>query len=125
MYKSGGGSSLSPNRLGFTLGELVVALVAITMVVCVTLPITGTDYEKIDELSDAEDENDRKGFKIYVDVNGNSGKSELWKDVFPFYLLKSGKVIPAYKDDEPSGGTSKEHLSANVMYDVFEGGKRR
>ena len=84
----------------------------------------GSDLGVIPDLSDAVDENDREGFIIYVDVNGNSGKSELWKDVFPFYLLKSGKVIPAYKDDEPSGGTSKEHLSANVMYDVFEGGKR-
>ena len=83
-----------------------------------------SDVVVIPDLSDAVDENDREGFIIYVDVNGNSGKSELWKDVFPFYLLKSGKVIPAYKDDEPSGGTSKEHLSANVMYDVFEGGKR-
>lgn len=84
----------------------------------------GSDFEEIDELSDAEDENDRIGFVVYIDVNGESGKSILWEDVFPFYLLKSGKVIAAYNESSPSGGNNMEHLKVNVVYDDYSGPNR-
>ena len=84
----------------------------------------GSDFEEIDELSDAEDENDRIGFVVYIDVNGKSGKSILWEDVFPFYLLKSGKVIAAYNESSPSGGNNMEHLKVNVVYDDYSGPNR-
>ena len=84
----------------------------------------GTDYEELPELSDAEEEKDRKGFKIYVDINGSSGKGKLWEDVYPFYLLGSGKVLLAYNEEEPSGGNTKENLSVNVIYDSYSGEKR-
>ena len=77
------------------------------------------NYILLKELSDAEDENDRTGYLIYIDVNGDSGKGKLWEDVFPFYLLESGKIIPAYKEDPPSGGNNRDHLSVNVIYDVY------
>ena len=84
----------------------------------------GSDYEQISELSDAVDIDDRKGFKLYVDVNGDSGKNKLWEDVFPFYLLGSGKIVPAYNKDEPSGGNNRDHLSVNVIYDSYTGDTR-
>ena len=84
----------------------------------------GSDLVTISELSDAEDELDREGFEIYIDVNGESGKSILWEDVFPFYLLKSGKVIAAYNESSPSGGNNMEHLKVNVVYDDYSGPNR-
>ena len=36
------------------------------------------------------------GYTVYVDVDGNSGDSILWQDVYPFYITMSGRVIPAY-----------------------------
>ena len=84
----------------------------------------GSNYEEIEELSDAENEDDRKGFIIYVDVNGDSGKSELWKDVFPFYLLSSGKVVPAVNETTPAGGNSRDNLGVNVIYDDYSGENR-
>ena len=39
---------LSLHRQGFTLGELVIAMVVITLVVCVTLPITLSKMKKVD-----------------------------------------------------------------------------
>ena len=84
----------------------------------------GSDLGTISELSDAEDELDREGFEIYIDVNGESGKSILWEDVFPFYLLKSGKVIAAYNESSPSGGNNMEHLKVNVVYDDYSGPNR-
>ena len=84
----------------------------------------GSDYEYIEELSDAESDDDRTGFVIYIDVNGDSGAGELWEDVFPFYLLGSGKVLPAYNEETPSGGNTKENLSVNVIYDSYSGETR-
>ena len=84
----------------------------------------GSDYGVVDELSDAEDADDRKGFIIYVDINGNSGNGVLWEDVFPFYLLKSGKVIAAYNSDVPAGGNNGDNLKVNVVYDSFKNGRR-
>ena len=79
----------------------------------------GSDYEDIEILSDAEEEDDRSGFLIYIDTDGNSGKGKLNDDVVPYYLLKSGKILPA-ETFAPSG----EQLKVNVMYDVFTGSRR-
>ena len=51
MNVGGGRDSLSPNRQGFTLGELVIAMVVITLVVCVTLPITLSKMKKVDHVA--------------------------------------------------------------------------
>ena len=84
----------------------------------------GSDLEEISELSDAVDADDREGFIVYVDVNGASGGSKLWEDVFPFYILKSGKIIPAYNDDPSAGANNVEHLEVNVVYDSYVSGNR-
>ena len=64
-------------------------------------------------------EDDRSAMAVYIDVNGSSGKSRLYTDVFPFYLLYSGKVIPAYDTVSKSGANNNEHLSVNVIYDDY------
>ena len=84
----------------------------------------GLNYGDLSELSDAEEENDRKGFLVYMDVNGDSGEGKLWEDVFPFYLLKSGKILAGYREDTPSGGNNRDHLSVNVIYDSYTGDTR-
>lgn len=84
----------------------------------------GSDFDEISELSDAVDVDDRQGFIVYVDVNGKSGKGRLWDDVFPFYLLKSGKVLPAYDADLAAGANNKEYLNVNVLYDSYSSGNR-
>ena len=84
----------------------------------------GLNYGDLTELSDAEDENDREGYLVYLDVNGDSGKGKLWEDVFPFYLLRSGKLLAGYREESPAGGNNAEHLSVNVIYDSYSGGNR-
>lgn len=85
----------------------------------------GSNYGNISALSDAEDENDRLGFVIYVDVNGKSNKGILYRDVFPFYLLRSGKIIPAYDNTVLSGANNPDNLSVNVLYDTYSSGNVR
>ena len=84
----------------------------------------GSNYGEIAELSDTEDASDKNGFVVYVDVNGKSGHGKLWEDVFPFYLLESGKIIPAYNDVTPAGGNNMDHLKVNVVYDDYSGPNR-
>ena len=79
----------------------------------------GSDYEDIEILSDAEEENDRSGFLVYIDVDGNSGKAKLNEDVVAYYLLRSGKILPA-----PQVPKTNEVLKTNVLYDVYSGDKR-
>ena len=41
-----------------------------------------------------------KGYIVFVDINGNSGNTALWEDIFPFYVVASkGDVIPAWEND--------------------------
>ena len=82
----------------------------------------GSDFEEL--FPDAENENDRTGYKIYTDINGSKGKGILWEDVFPFYILKSGKVLAGYPNDAEIGGNNSEYLSVNIMYDDFSGASR-
>lgn len=63
----------------------------------------------------------QSGYKVYVDLDGESGDSELWYDVYPFYITMNGNVIPAYDTSasaEETGANSKFHLLTNV-YDQF------
>ena len=85
-----------------------------------------SDYGTISALSDATDTADRKGFILFVDVNGSKGNSVLYEDVFPYYLTSGGKVIPGYKDedDNRSGAANKDNLSMNVIYDSYANDKR-
>ena len=66
--------------------------------------------------------NDLTGYTIYVDLDGQRGEAELWKDVVPFYLTISGKVIPAYPSSGSitiSGGNSKDAMMFSVRYDEY------
>ena len=88
-------------------------------------------HEEVTKISQMAPENgtswDRsnQGFVVYIDVNGKAGKSKLWSDVFPFYLLLNGMVVPAYPPDNSlGGGNDSDYLNFNVVYDEMENGKR-
>ncbi len=84
-----------------------------------------SSLSNISQLSDAS-QKDRVGFTVYVDINGKAGHNKLYTDVFPFYLLASGKTVPGYKQDgdEEYGANSTNYLSLNVIYDSFSGNNR-
>ena len=67
------------------------------------------------------------GYTVYVDIDGVKGDSQLWSDVYPFYITLSGKIIPAYDKANPgvSGGDSTHHLQVSVQYEDYSSGKRR
>lgn len=67
------------------------------------------------------------GYTVYVDIDGKSGNSILWEDVYPFYITMSGMVIPGYDKDNPgvSGGDSKNHLMVSVEEENYASGKRK
>ena len=79
----------------------------------------GAHYDDIPKLSDAEPD-DRKGWLLYLDVNGKKGRSGLYEDVYPFYLLKSGKIVPDYEAGNVAGASSEENMSVQVLYDEFD-----
>ena len=62
------------------------------------------------------------GYTLYVDIDGSSGESKLWEDVFPFYVTLSGKVIPAYKTDAIAqfGGGSRYYLQTSLQVDSVD-----
>lgn len=80
----------------------------------------GAHYGNIPKLADSSIVEDKKGWLIYLDVNGTSGRSRLYEDVYPFYLLKSGKVIPDFETGNVAGASSEENLSVQVLYDEFD-----
>lgn len=63
---------------------------------------------------------DEWGYTVYIDIDGSSGNSKLWEDVYPFYVTLSGNVIPAYDlvNEGLSGGDSRLHLQTSG-YDEF------
>ena len=68
---------------------------------------------------------DEAGYIVYVDVNGNSGDSILYEDVFPFYLTLSGTVVPGFPEDgSERGGNSKSDLEVSLQYDDYSGQAR-
>ena len=62
------------------------------------------------------------GYTLYVDIDGSSGESKLWEDVFPFYVTLSGKVIPAYKTDALGefGGDSRYYMQTSIQVDAVD-----
>ncbi len=67
------------------------------------------------------------GYTVYVDIDGPKGDSQLWSDVYPFYITLSGKIIPGYDSANPglSGGDSTRHLQVSVEYENYASGNRR
>ncbi len=63
-------------------------------------------------------------WSMLVDINGDRGKGELGKDVFPFDVLVTGTVVPQKVLGQTAGGTNPKHLAVDVKYDVFENGVR-
>ena len=84
-----------------------------------------SDLEEISALSDSVDEADREGFVVYVDIDGTRSKSKLYDDVFPFYLTKSGKVIPGYDASIIAGANCEKSLAFDILYDDFSSGDRK
>ncbi len=67
------------------------------------------------------------GYTVYVDIDGAKGDSQLWSDVYPFYITLSGKIIPAYDhsaNPNGSGGDSVRHLQVSVENENYNSGKR-
>ncbi len=67
------------------------------------------------------------GYTVYVDIDGVKGDSQLWSDVYPFYITLSGKIIPAYDhsaNPNGSGGDSVRHLQVSVENENYASGKR-
>ena len=69
------------------------------------------------------------GYTIYVDVDGSSGPSALWQDIYPFYVTLEGKVVPAVGTNNPSnpddsyaGGGNKRYLQASVKLESSSNG---
>lgn len=84
-----------------------------------------SDYGEITQLDDSLDEADRIGFTVYIDVDGNKSKSRLYDDVFPFYLTKSGKVIPGYDSNIVAGANCEKNLAFDILYDEFDASGNR
>ncbi len=86
------------------------------------LKIYLSDYGEIQQLAGQDMS---EGIVLYIDCNGNSGNGRLWEDVFSFYLTGDGKTIPGFPDKGLlSGGNNTDHISASVMYEDFDSGKR-
>ena len=68
------------------------------------------------------------GYTVYLDIDGTSGTSTLWEDVYPFYITMSGKVIPAYDmtaGADEVGGNSRRHLMTSVERETVQNGSRQ
>lgn len=65
-----------------------------------------------------------RGYTVYADVNGDSGDSVLYEDVFPFYITLSGTVVPAFDSNIEAGGNSKSELEVSLSYDDYTTGSR-
>ena len=75
---------------------------------------------------DGVDNTNEWGYTVYVDIDGVKGDSQLWSDVYPFYITLSGKIIPAYDTSNlnQSGGDSVRHLQVSVENENYNNGKR-
>ena len=80
-----------------------------------------SDLAEIAQLSDSTNERDQLGFTVYIDVDGSKSKTRLYDDVFPFYLTKSGKIIPGYDPSTIAGANSEKNLAFDLLYDEFNG----
>lgn len=66
-----------------------------------------------------------RGYIVYADINGLSGDSVLYEDVFPFYITLSGTVIPGYDEAVEAGGNSNVEMAVSVSYDDYSSGNRQ
>lgn len=75
---------------------------------------------------DGVDNTNEWGYTVYVDIDGSKGDSQLWSDVYPFYITLSGKVIPAYDSSNlnSGGGDSVLHLQVSAENEHYNSGKR-
>lgn len=74
---------------------------------------------------DAADE-DQHAIRVYIDIDGDTGNSVLWEDIFPFYITESGKALPAKNSNRPGiAGSSNRYLSVNTIYDDYASGARK
>jgi len=85
----------------------------------------GSAISTIAQLSDSTDEKDRSGYVLYIDVDGKQHKTKLYSDVFPYYLTRSGKVIPAFDSSVVAGANNNEHLAFNIIADIFDASGNR
>ncbi len=78
------------------------------------------------DADDNEVDIDEYGYTFYIDIDGASGNSRLWEDVYPFYVTLSGTLVPAYDLNNPelSGGDSKLHLQTSVLDEFADGNGR-
>lgn len=60
------------------------------------------------------DNSNQYGYTLYIDIDGASGPSTKWQDVFPIYVTLSGKVIPAFSPVSGVGGADKKYLQTSV-----------
>ena len=80
----------------------------------------------INDLSGSAADEDGQGYIIYIDIDGDRNSSELYTDVFPFFLTRTGKVIPAYHTQEEDdityyfGGNSTDAMVFSVRYETVE-----
>lgn len=84
-----------------------------------------TEYGDIPVLSGSSDDRDKRGYVVYIDINGSNSGGVLYEDIFPFYLLESGKIVPGYSEDVISGPINKEYLKVNVLYDNYSAQSRQ
>ena len=83
-----------------------------------------SDFGEIDLISDSPNEYDKYGYLINVDINGTKGEGKLYNDVYPFYILASGKIFPVYDTDKMAGVKETDLLAGNILYDDYSTGNR-
>ena len=66
---------------------------------------------------------DEYGYTAYVDIDGDSGNSILWEDVYPFYVTMSGRLYPAY--NMALGGAGKDYLQMGLYYETLNESGRK
>ena len=77
--------------------------------------IAGTDsYAGITDNYDSVTNTNLYGYTLYIDIDGSTGPSTLWQDVYPIYVTVSGKVIPAYRAADGAGGNDRKYLQTSV-----------
>ena len=80
------------------------------------------DGSKFINSDNVEVDANKWGYLVYVSIDGNASDARLWSEVFPFYVLLNGKVIPAYNmtaNAEPVGGNSRNYLQVSVENETF------
>ena len=87
--------------------------------------VGNTDVGTVTKADGTQIKTNEWGYVLYIDIDGTSGDSKLWEDVYPFYVTLSGRVIPAYKTDNASdynlyGGGSRYYLQTSIQVDTSD-----